>query len=227
MKVAVLFTGGKDSTYAAYRAKKDCLDVRCLLTMAPENPESWMFHSVNINMTKYQAAAIGVEQTIKPTTGEKERELEDLKEAIFSLKKDVDGVVNGGIASTYQRSRIDLICKEAGLASISPLWGRDPIELLREMREAGLRTIITSVAAEGFDEGWLGREMDEGCIQDLAKLQRKYGVSPSGEGGEYESFVVDAPFFKKRIELAEVEKIWKGTNGYLLIKKTKIVEKLT
>ncbi len=221
----MLFTGGKDSTYTAYRAKKDCLDVKCLLTMAPENPDSWMFHSVNIDMTKHQADSMGVKQIIRTTSGEKERELEDLKEGMAALKKDVDGVVNGGIASTYQRSRIDLICKEAGLASLSPLWGRDPIELLSEMREVGLEAIITRVAAEGFDEGWLGREIDESCIQDLAKLQRKYGVNPSGEGGEYESFVIDAPFFKKRIEPAEVEKIWEGSNGYLLIKKARIVEK--
>lgn len=225
MKVVVLFTGGKDSTYAAYKARKDGLKVECLLTMAPRNPHSWMFHSVNINMTKHQATSMGVEQIIRGTAGEKERELEDLKAAISALKKDVQGVVSGGISSSYQKNRIDQICRDLGLASVSPLWGRDPIELLREMREAGFEIIITSVAAEGFDESWLGRKIDEDCIRGLAKLQKKYGVNPSGEGGEYESFVVDAPFFKKRIEPVEAEKIWEGTNGYLLIKKAKIVEK--
>ena len=225
MRVAVLFTGGKDSTYAVHHAQRNGLEVRYLLTMASENPHSWMFHSVNINMTKYQADAMGIEQILIPTTGEKERELEDLKKAMAQLVNEVDGVVNGGISSSYQRSRIDLICRELDLESTSPLWRRDPVGLLREMLGAGLEIIITSVAADGFDESWLGRQIDESCIQSLAKLQMKYGINPSGEGGEYESFVVDAPFFKKRVEPAAVEKVWNGTNGYLLIKNAKIVEK--
>ncbi|MFH1821814.1 MAG: diphthine--ammonia ligase [Methanobacteriota archaeon] len=225
MRVAVLFTGGKDSTYAAYKALKDRLSVKYLLTMAPKNPYSWMFHSVNIDITKYQAEAMGIEQLMRPTLGERDRELEDLREAIAAVRNSIDGVVHGGIASSYQRSRIDLICKELGLKPIAPLWGRDPIELLREMINAGFETIVTSVAAQGFDESWLGRKLDESAIQELAKLNIKYGINPSGEGGEYESFVLNAPFFKNRIKLTEVERVWKDTNGYLLIKRAKFVEK--
>ncbi len=225
MRVAVLFTGGKDSTYAAYLAKKDCLDIKYLLTMASKNPHSWMFHSVNIGLTKYQAEAMGVEHVIKSTAGEKENEVEDLREAVSMVKEDVDGIVHGGIASNYQRTRIDSICRDLGLTSISPLWGRDQIELLQEMVDAGLEIVITSVSAEGFDESWLGRRIDGDAIRDLAKLNKRFGINPSGEGGEYESFVADAPFFKKRVEPAEVEKIWSGTSGYLLIKQAVLVEK--
>ncbi|MBC7219230.1 MAG: TIGR00289 family protein [Hadesarchaea archaeon] len=225
MKVAVLFTGGKDSTYATYLTLKKGLEVKYLLTMAPKNPYSWMFHSVNINATRHQAEAIGIKQIIRQTSGEKEDELKDLKEAIEELKPEIDGVVSGSISSSYQKNRVDLIAKELGLVSLSPLWGSDPIELLRDMVKVGFNTIITSVAAQGFDQSWLGRRIDEAAVEELEKLCKKYRINPSGEGGEYESFVLDAPIFKKRIEVVAAEKVWGGTNGYLLIKQARVVGK--
>lgn len=221
----MLFTGGKDSTYATYLTLKKGLEVKYLLTMAPKNPYSWMFHSVNINATRHQAEAIGIKQIIRQTSGEKEHELKDLKEAIEELKAEIDGVVSGSISSSYQKNRVDLIAKELGLVSLSPLWGSDPIELLRDMVEAGFNIIITSVAAQGFDQSWLGRRIDEAAVEELEKLCKKYRINPSGEGGEYESFVLDAPIFKKRIEVVVAEKVWGGTNGYLLIKQARVVGK--
>jgi len=225
MRVAVLFAGGKDSTYATYEALKSGLKVKCLLTMVSKNPYSWMFHTVNINITRYQAEAMGIEQLMRPTSGERDRELEDLKEAITSVRNDVDGIVAGTITSSYQKNRIDKICKELSLVSIFPLWGRDEIELLREMIDAEFKITITSVAAQGFDESWLGRKLDEESLRDLIKLNQKHKINISGEGGEYESLVLDAPFFRKRIEPVEVEHIWRGDSGYLLVKKAELEDK--
>jgi ABC transporter with metal-binding/Fe-S-binding domain ATP-binding protein len=225
VRVAVLFAGGKDSTYATYKALKNGLKVEYLLTMASKNPYSWMFHTININITPCQAEAMGIKQLMRPTSGEKNVELGDLKETIAAVRNEIDGVVAGAIASSYQKDRIDRICKELNLASIAPLWGRDSIELLREMIDVGLEIIITSVAAQGFDKKWLGRKIDEKCVNDLTKLHKKFGINICGEGGEYESLVLDAPFFKKRIEVIEAERIWRGTNGYLLIKQAELVEK--
>lgn len=225
MRVAVLFTGGKDSTYATYLTIKKGLEVKYLLTMASKNPHSWMFHTVNINATKHQAEAMGIKQLIRQTAGEKENELKDLKEAIGEVKEEVDGIVSGSISSSYQKNRLDLIAKELGLVSLSPLWGLDPLKLLNDMIKAGFEIIITSVAAQGFDQSWLGRKIDETTVEELGKLCKKYGINPSGEGGEYESFVVDAPIFRKKIKILDAEKIWNGTNGYLLIKQAKVVEK--
>jgi len=221
----VLFTGGKDSTYATYLSLKEGLEVKYLLTMASKNPYSWMFHSVNINATRYQAEAIGIKQILKPTPGERERELNDLKEAIAGIRGEIDGVVSGSISSSYQKNRVDLIAKELGLVSLTPLWGSDPIELLHQMIDAGFEAIITSVAAQGFDQSWLGRKIDASTVDELERLSKRQGINPSGEGGEYESFVLDAPIFKKRIEPVGVEKVWCGSNGYLLIKQVKVVEK--
>jgi ABC transporter with metal-binding/Fe-S-binding domain ATP-binding protein len=225
MRVAVLFAGGKDSTYSTYKVLKNGLKVKYLITMVSRNPYSWMFHTVNIDITRYQAEAMGIEQLMLPTLGEKDRELNDLKGAIAAIRNDVDGIVTGAIASSYQKNRVDQICEELGLVSIAPLWGRDPAELLREMIGTGFEAIITSVAAQGFDESWLGRKIDETCLKDLEGLRERFGINISGEGGEYESLVLDAPFFKSRIEVVEAEKTWRGTSGHYLVKRARLVGK--
>lgn len=225
MRVAVLFAGGKDSVYATYEALRSRFGVKYLLTMVSKNPYSWMFHTVNIHITRYQAEAMGIEQLMRHTSGEKDKELEDMKAALAAVTNDVGGVIAGTIASSYQKNRIDRICEELGLVPITPLWGREPLELLEEMLTAGFEIIVTSVSAEGFDETWLGRRIDRGCLEDLERLREKFGIDPSGEGGEYESLVLDAPFFRKRIEPLKLGRMWQGDSGHLIVSKARLEEK--
>jgi ABC transporter with metal-binding/Fe-S-binding domain ATP-binding protein len=223
MKVVALCSGGKDSTFALWLAMNQGHEIERLVAMIPKREDSWMFHATNIRIVDLFAECVGLPPLKAETSGVKEEELDDLERVLRGL--DIEGVVSGAIASKYQKDRIDRICEKLGLVSIAPLWGREPIELLSEMLNARFDIIITSVAAQGFDESWLGRKIDEGALCDLAELNRRYGVNPSGEGGEYESLVLDAPFFKKRIEVTEAERVWRGTNGHLLIKQAKLVEK--
>jgi predicted ATP pyrophosphatase (TIGR00289 family) len=182
-----------------------------------------MFHYPNIKLIDLFAECIGLHLIRTETSGEREEELVDLEHVLEEL--DVEGVVSGAIASNYQKNNIDKICDKLGLVSLAPLWGRDPVELVREMLKVGFDIIITSASAEGLDENWLGRKLDEKALEELITLKEKYGVNPSGEGGEYESLVLDAPLFKSKIEVIEAEKIWHGTNGYYLIKKARLVRK--
>jgi len=215
MKLAALCSGGKDSSYALWLAMKDGHEIARIVAMIPKREDSWMFHYPNIHLVDLFAECAEMPLTKSETSGVKEEELEDLRETLSGIE--VEGIVSGAIASAYQKSRIEQICKELGLTSITPLWERDPLELLRETLAEGFKTVITSVSAEGLDEDWLGREIDEDCIEDLAELRDKFGINPAGEGGEYETLVLDAPFFKKRIEILEERQEWRGDSGYLLI----------
>jgi len=223
MRVAALCSGGKDSTFALWLAIKQGHEVAHVVAMIPAREDSWMFHRSNIQLIDLFAKCAGLPLIKAETSGEKEKELEDLKLVLQEL--DIKGVVSGAIASKYQRSRIDSICDELGLTSITPLWGLEPVKLLREMINSSFEIIITSASAQGFDESWLGRKLDEETLRDLVELNRRYKVSVSGEGGEYESLVLDAPFFRKRIEIPEAERIWRGDSGYLLIRKAELKDK--
>lgn len=215
MRVAALFSGGKDSTLAARLAEEDGHKVPYLVTMMSENPDSYMFHTVNVDVAGLQAEAWGKQWVQAWTAGEKESELDDLKAALEGLP--IEGVVSGAIASSYQRDRVERICGELGLTHLSPLWGRSREELLRTVLSRGMRVIFTAVAAQGLDGSWLGEELDEAAVRRLLKLNAEYGVDPCGEGGEYETLVLDALWFRKKIVVSKAEKTWDGVSGRYVI----------
>ena len=223
LRVAALVTGGKDSALALHRTLKKGYEVEHLVTMVPQREDSWMFHYPNIHMADLFAQAVGIPLVKAETSGIKEAELTDLKQVLARL--DVDAIVTGAIFSQYQKKRVDEICQELGLKHISPLWHEAPLELLKETVTLNMETIIVGVYAYGFDETWLERKINEDTIKDLVELNRKFQVSLVGEGGEYETLVLDAPFFKKKIQLIETKKIWEGQSGYSIVKKAVLVNK--
>ena len=223
MRVAALVTGGKDSALALYRALKLGYEVKFLVTMIPQREDSWMFHFPNIHLTDLFAKAVEIPLVKAETVGIKETELKDLKNLLATL--DIEGVVSGAISSRYQKERIDKVCQELNLESIAPLWREDSMQLLKEIINLNLEVIIVGVYAYGFDQNWLGRKIDSTTIKNLVELNDKYQISLVGEGGEYETLVLDAPFFKKRIQVLQTERIWENHSGYLLVKEAKLVDK--
>jgi len=223
MRVAVLATGGKDSALALYKVLNEGYKVKYLVSMIPLGEDSWMFHYPNIRLVDLFAEAVGIPIVKAETSGIKEREVDDLKRLVSTL--DIEGLVSGAITSTYQNARIEKICKQLRLKCITPLWHENPQEILKEILDVGFDVIVTGVYAFGFNIEWLGRRIDDTVIQALMELNRKYDVSLVGEGGEYETLVLDASFFKKRIKVIEAKKIWKNQSGYLLITKADLEDK--
>ncbi len=217
MKVAALFSGGKDSAFAIYMAKQSGLNVTHLVSLFPEKENSWMFHSINIHLTEMLAEGINIPLIKKQTQGEKEKELEDLKDVLKDLK--IDGVVSGAIASEYQRIRVEKICNKLGIKSFTPLWGKNQEEILVEIVDVGFEVIIVGVFAEGLDESWLGKKLDKKSINELIEIKRKYLINEAGEGGEFETLVLDGPIFKKKLVLDEIVKEWRRDHGVLRVKK--------
>lgn len=225
MKVAVLFSGGKDSTMAFYKASAEGHEVEYLVSLISDNPASYMFHVANIHITELSAEALGVPLIKKVTKGIKEEELEDLKNVLRDLKdKGVDGIYSGALHSVYQKSRVDRICDELGLKSCAPLWHIDPEKYMKEIINLGFEVIITSVSAEGLDESWLGRKVDLESLDEIKELNKKYGMHMAFEGGEAETLVLDGPVFNKKIKIIESETIWDRDSGYFLIKDAALVE---
>jgi diphthine-ammonia ligase len=223
MDVAALISGGKDSALALHRAMKAGHKVKWLVTMVPQRPDSWMFHYPNIGLTKLFAEAAGFPLIKADTSGIKEKELDDLKALLGTL--DVEGVVSGAVLSQYQRSRIDRVCEELALVSIAPLWQQNSLELLTEIIELGFYVIVTGVYAHGLDCGWLGRLIDKEALDKLVELNKKYELSIIGEGGEYETLVLDAPYFKSRIQISKARIVWEDSSGYLLVEDAKLKTK--
>jgi uncharacterized protein (TIGR00290 family) len=107
----------------------------------------------------------------------------------------------------------------------NPLWKHNQKALLEELLEKRFKVIISGVFAYPLDEKWLGKEIDTPIINRLVDLQQKYSISPSGEGGEIETTVLDAPEFKKKIEILDSAVDYRGNSGVFRINRARLVEK--
>lgn len=226
MKLGVLFSGGKDSTYALQlAAEKE--EVVCLITIVSKNKESYMFHTPNIDITALQAEALELPLVRVETLGEKETELTDLEVAISEAKAQfgIEGVVTGAVESVYQASRVQRICNHIDLWQFNPLWKYNQQKLLESLLEQKFQVIISGVFAYPLNEEWLGKQIDRQMIARLVELQAKYGISPSGEGGEIETTVLDAPMFGRKIEVIDSIVEAKGNSGCYIIKEARLVPK--
>jgi ABC transporter with metal-binding/Fe-S-binding domain ATP-binding protein len=226
MRLGVLFSGGKDSTLALHlSAEKE--EVVCLITVVSKNKESYMFHTPNIDLTTLQAQALGLPLVSVVTEGEKEEELADLEAAIAEAKEkfEIEGVVTGAVESVYQTSRVQRICNHLDIWSFNPLWKHDQQILLKTLVAKNFCVVISGVFAYPLDEKWLGVRIDPLVISRLVQYQGQYGISPSGEGGEIETTVLDAPMFKQKIEIVDYTTEANGNCGNFIIKKAKLVPK--
>jgi ABC transporter with metal-binding/Fe-S-binding domain ATP-binding protein len=228
MEAAVAYSGGKDSTRAVYECIKAGDEVCCLLNVIPDTAESCLFHYPNARWTKLQAEAMNLPLLSREVRGVNEADefntfTELLAEAV--TKYSVNCLYTGAVASQYQRRRFEEAASKLGLKCINPLWGMSGEQILRDLLRLGFKTIIVGVSAAGLGPEWLGRVIDESAIDDLKRVSRRYGVNLSFEGGEAETFVVDAPIFNKSIEITSSEIRWDGYVGFFIIKKARLVEK--
>lgn len=205
VKLAALVSGGKDGMFAAYLMHVHNYSIECLVTIKSKNPDSYMYHTPNIDIVELQAKAMEVPLVIETTKGEKEKELNSLKKALKKAKEkyNIEGIVSGAIFSNYQRQRIDKICDSLGLKNFVPLWHMDQELEMRHLLKNNFSFLMSSIACDGLDKKWLGKVISEDDIDNLVKLNKKIGINIAGEGGEFESLVLDCPLFRKKIKVAE------------------------
>jgi diphthine-ammonia ligase len=226
MKLAVLFSGGKDSCFACQRAMEK-EEVACLVTLISKNPESYMFHTPNIHLAEIQAKAMELPFLGVETEGRKEEELKDLRKAIENAKEKhgIEGIVTGAVQSVYQATRIQKTCNDVDLWCFNPLWQANQLEYMREFISSGFKAIVSGVFAYPFDASWLGKVIDEETLEKLTEISEKFGISLAGEGGEFETFVFDGPTFKKRIKIIEASKVYDNYSGIYRIDRARLMEK--
>lgn len=228
MKLAALFSGGKDSTYAIYLAKKAGHKIECLISMRPQADDSLLFHYPNSTMTQHLAEAMQAPLVSVPAPGRsKEEEAEALAKAISEAKAlyGIEGVVHGGIASNFQKQAFEVACKKHGLKVLAPLWGVDQEKYMRELIDNKFSVMIVGVSAMGLEKEWLGKVIDRDALVQLAKLSKKYGFNLTFEGGEAETLVLDCPLYSKRLKITKSRTHWDGQRGIFEILEAELVQK--
>ena len=216
MKLAALFSGGKDSTYSIYKARQMGHDVKCLITLFPKSPNSHLLHFPSIKLTKLQSETMNIPHLVTElATDETNQEMNALGILLKKAKQDfqIDGLVHGGISSEFQKKRFENVCKENDLNVITPLWGINPKEYMNNIINSDFKFILTSVSSDGLDEAWLGKIITASDLSKLSELSEKHGFNLNFEGGEAETFVVDCSLYSHPIQITKSEKIWDGYRG--------------
>ena len=225
MKLAAFFSGGKDSAYAIYDAKRSGHIVQVLFTILPKSDESHLLHFPNIDQTKIQSESMNIPQIIQYIDST-EPNIEELKlnELIKKAKKlfDFEGIVHGGISSMYQKEKFNNLCQNNNLKLISPIWQRNAISYMQELLENEFEFIITSVSSDGLDQSWLGKKIGYSELSDLENLSNKFQFNLNFEGGEAETFVTNCPLFKNKIKIIDSNRTWDDIRGRFEIVEAKL-----
>ena len=225
MKLAALFSGGKDSTYAIFLAKKLGHSVDVLLTLYPYSDESHLLHYPNITFTSLQSESMKIPQLIeKMTSNNSENESQKLNSLITLAKENysIEGIVHGGILSEYQKDNFSLVCEKNNLEIISPLWNKEPESYMKELLDENFEYIISAVSSDGLNDSWLGCIIDENGLDKLQKLQKKFNFNLNFEGGEAETFVINCPLFAKPLLIQNSTTEWDGYRGRFEILEMKL-----
>lgn len=222
MRATILWTGGKDSALAFYKARLAGYEVVNLLTFAPKDAD---FLAHPLPFMQYQAQAIGIPhlQAVVDTP------LEDSYEKFiraFKMEHDVGALVTGDIAEVdRQPNWIRQRCVDIDLKVLMPLWSGDRYQILKELLSCQFKVIISCVKKGILSDEWLGRELDEKAVKDLRKISDRTRLDICGENGEYHTLVLDGPIFNKRLSIGSFSKCETDLLKYIKPRSIKISEK--
>ncbi|MBT5200906.1 MAG: diphthine--ammonia ligase [Thaumarchaeota archaeon] len=216
MKLASLFSGGKDSMYAIYLAQKQGHQVDCLLSVFANSDESHLLHHPNLQWTKLQSESMNIPQlTIQSISDNTDDELIILESLLKTAKEKfhIEGLVHGGIKSKFQKEKFESLCLKLDLIAITPLWDSEPEKYMDDLVDSNFDFIMTTVSSDGLDDKWLGKSISKSDVNTLKNLSKKFGFNLNFEGGEAETFVIDCPLFSNSIKIIQSEKKWDGYRG--------------
>ena len=216
MKLASLFSGGKDSTYAIYVVQKQGHDIACLLSVFPNSDESHLLHHPNMAWTKLQSESMNIPQLlISSDSDNTDEELSKLEILLQKAKEqfDIEGVVHGGIKSNFQKDKFETLCSKLNLIVVAPLWEIESQQYMNDLLDSKFEFIMTVVSSDGLDDSWLGKLISKSDVDILKRLSQKFGFNLNFEGGEAETFVINCPLFTNSIKINKFEKIWDGYRG--------------
>ena len=209
-KVLVSWSGGKDSCLACYVALSNGYEISHLVNFISDEYRRVRFHGTEAELIRLQSKSLNIPLVQKETS--RDGYEQDFKDAIRDLiQEGIEGMVFGDIDIQENRDWVERVCKDVGIKAKEPLWGRDREGLLRGFISAGFEAVIVSAKAGLFGYEWVGHKVDT----DFLCYLKENNIDICGENGEYHTFVIDGPLFKKRIHITNSKPVKR--DGYWLL----------
>lgn len=212
MRVVSLWSGGKDSCFACYKAELQGHQIVSLINFTNSDGTGSVSHGLSADIIRKQTRLIGIPFLQKAMPKEGYRDAFQALIKRYKIKEGIEGIVFGDIYLQEHRDWIDKVCKELEVEAILPIWTRDTENLIRMIIDSGFKSIVVSVNKDILGKDWLGREIDDGFVKDLKAIG---DVDLCGERGEFHTFVYDGPIFKKPVEFTMGKKILKDKRWFL------------
>ena len=213
-KVVAFSSGGKDSMHALYLALANGINVDYLLFIKNGSKS----HRLNSWLLSLVSESLGIPSVTS------EKELPKIRNTLKKLN--ASKVISGVMVTPEHIEWYKQICDPINVEHYAPLWGKQPIAALKELKKLGFQTkIIELDTSWGSSKSWIGKDLDTEIIQEMEKLEKQQKINPSGELGAYHTFVLDCPIFKKKIKILDSEVIWESSKGYFVIKDAELQPK--
>jgi len=225
MKVAILYSGGKDSNYALESAIEKGWEIKYLLSIKPNRTDCYLFHYATVEHTPIQAKLLNIPHILVPcSVADPILEANIVKEVV--KKNPVDAVILGGtgLQVTQIKSVQDALLP-LGIETFPSHAEYDHNDLLKEMVNKGYKIMITQIASQGLDKEWLGKVLTKDNIEEFFTRSKKYGFPLGGDGGYYDTFVLECPLFNKKINILKSHKHLEAHNiGHVIFDKMSLTE---
>ena len=212
-KVILSWSGGKDSAMALRELLRDRqYQTESLLTTITKGYDRISMHGVRVSLLDLQARALGlpIVKVFIPQAPSNEQYESTMREVLE--REHANGVTTVAFGDIFlediRRYREEKI-SQVGMKAIFPIWRKDTRELALEFIAAEFRAILTSVDSTQLDSSFVGRTFDASLLSDLP-----VGVDPSGENGEFHTFVYDGPTFSQPISVRKGEIVLRENRFY-------------
>jgi uncharacterized protein (TIGR00290 family) len=198
------WSGGKDSCLACYKVFKQGFKINYFLNFISRESKRCCFHGLESRLIKLQAELIGIPLIQKEVTADMQEYEKEFKEAVSKIKG-VQAMVFGDIYLDEHKDWVDRVCGDLGITPVEPLWNDSPSNLVGEFIDSGFKAIVVSAQADKFGKDFVGRKVNKKLIKEL----KSRNICPCGENGEFHTFVIDGPIFKRGIEILKSEPVFK------------------
>jgi diphthine-ammonia ligase len=229
MKVAIMYSGGKDSTFAIEHAKENGWDVRYLISIKPNRKDCYLFHYATVEHTKELAKILKIPHILaKCSVANTEKEAAIVKEIVKKRQQadPVNAVVLGGtgLQETQLRS-IQEALRPLGIEVFAAHAGEEHDLVVEKMLSKGYEIMITQVASDGLMP-WLGKTLTKENFKELKKDSVAFQFHIGFEGGYADTLVLDGPIFDKKLQVEKFDKIVDDEYcGHVEIRKLRILDK--
>jgi uncharacterized protein (TIGR00290 family) len=197
-QVVLSWSGGKDSTMAAYQLlASQKYEIATLLTTVTEEFDRISMHGVRRELLQRQAESLGLPLHTMMIPKECSNLIyeERMRATLAAFKASgITKVAFGDLFLQDVKQYRDERLAQIGMTGLYPIWMRDTDELVRTFIGLGFKAILACVDTEAIDASFAGREIDHDLLRDFPA-----GADPCGEYGEYHSFVYAGPIFNKPI----------------------------